>query len=191
MAADPDGGADAAAAQDASADAASAPTDATAPPADATVTGSSDANAGDDGSAAPTGPEYVTPDGALPPYNAGNVFDLLCVQDPGVTFFDYSQVKSPYTTPAECKTFANTDHATARSCLCDKCFTLQQECDALTGCKAIQACGFRTGCNSASSCYLIQGLCYSTINQYGTGSVSTALSQNLETCGMMNGCPSQ
>jgi hypothetical protein len=193
MAADPDGGADAASTDDASVDAGATPDAST--PADATVA-SNDASgeAGDDASTASTGPQYVTPDGALPPYNAGNVYDLLCVQDPGVVPFDYSAVQPPYTTQAECKTFANADHAAARSCLCDSCFALQQQCDALPGCKAIQACGFKTGCSDPNSCYLVQGLCATQITEYGTGSVSTALTQLLENCGAAatpTACPKQ
>jgi hypothetical protein len=191
MAADPDGGADAAS-DDASVDA-GAMVDASAP-VDATVAdGASPDAASDDAATVSTGLQYVTPDGALPPYSAGNVYDLLCVADPGVVPFAYDTVKAPYTTPAECKTFANADHAAARSCLCDNCFTLQQQCDALEGCKTIQACGFKTGCSDANSCYLVQGLCAPQITEYGTGSVSTALSQLLENCGKAAtpACPTQ
>ncbi len=191
MAADPDGGADAAP-DDASVDAGAA-VDAAAPPADATVADASPEAATDDAATVSTGVQYVTPDGALPPYSSGNVYDLLCVQDPDVVSFDYSTIKTPYTTPAECKTFANTDHAAARSCLCDNCFTLQQQCDALDGCKAIQTCSMKTGCNDPNSCYLVAGLCAPQISNYGTGSVSTALSQLLENCGkaVTPACPVQ
>jgi len=127
MAADPDGG-DAAAAEDAG-DAATTADAST--PADATIgdDASLEAAAGD-AAVASDGPQYVLPDGALPPYGQGNVYDLLCVQDPGVAPFAFDTVTAPYTTPAECKAFGTGGHAAARACLCDSCFILQQQCDA-------------------------------------------------------------
>jgi hypothetical protein len=193
MAADPDGGTDAAAAEDASPEAAVAD----ASPADATVADGSGATpdaASDDAALMDDVPQYVQPDGSLPTYTGGNIYDLLCVQDPGVVPFDFSAIKPPYTTQAECKTFdPSQGHATARACLCDNCFTLQQQCDALPGCEDIQKCGFDTGCNNADSCYLVGGKCVTQINNWGTGSVATALSQMLEVCGQAANpaCPAQ
>ena len=196
-AADPDGGTDAAAAQDASADATAA-ADATTTTPDATVTPPADASgSGEDGAAASEGGsgglQYVQPDGALPPYSAGNVYDLLCMKDPSAAFFDFSTVKAPYTDVAGCMAFPRPGHATAYSCLCQNCFSLQQQCDALPGCQAIQKCGLDTGCTDANSCYLVAGSCVAPINNYGTGSVSTALSQMLEVCGKgaNPACPSR
>src|SRR5579859_3176927 len=104
MAADPDGGADAAAAEDASADGAPS-ADATTLP-DATVTPpGDDASGTGDGALASDAAQYVLPDAAVPAYNAGNIYDLLCVQDPGVVPFDYSAVKAPYADVAGCIAF--------------------------------------------------------------------------------------
>lgn len=200
MAADPDGGTDAAAAQDASADAASAADATTATP-DATVTTPADASgtATEDGAAVSEagsgGLQYVQPDGALPAYNAGNVYDLLCVQDPGVTFFAFDTVKQPYADAAGCMAVKRSGHQAAYNCLCQNCFSLQQQCDALPGCQAIQKCGLDVGCTNANTCYLYAGSggCVAPINNYGTGSVSTALTQMLETCGQAASpaCPTQ
>jgi hypothetical protein len=197
MAADPDGGTEAAAAQDGSAEAASA-VDATTGPQDATVAPVNDAAMGSEASEPAEGGggvAYVQPDGALPPYSAGNVYDLLCVKDPAVAFFDFASVKAPYTDAAGCMAYKRTatGHAAAFNCLCQNCFTLQQQCDALPGCQEIQKCGLDTGCTDANSCYLVQGKCVTPINNWGTGSVSTALSQMLEACGKAANpaCPSQ
>jgi hypothetical protein len=198
MAADPDGGTDAAAAQDGSADAASAADATTATP-DATVTTPTDASgeaAGEDGAAAAEaggGVQYVQPDGALPPYSAGNVYDLLCVPDPGVTFFAFDTVKPPYADVAGCMAFKRSGHTAAYDCFCQNCFSLQQQCDALPGCQAIQKCELDIGCTNANSCYLGGGPCVAPINNYGTGSVSTALTQLIATCGSgaSPACPHQ
>ncbi len=193
MAADPDGGTDAMAADDAAMEAGPAEASTTTTP-DATTTPVDAASGPDDAALLSDVPQYVQPDGALPAYNAGNVYDLLCVQDPGVVPFDFSAIKAPYTTPADCKTFNPSEgHATARACLCDNCFSLQQQCDALPGCQDIQKCGLDTGCTDADSCYLINGKCVTQINNWGTGSVATALSQMLDVCGQaaIPACPAQ
>jgi hypothetical protein len=193
MAADPDGGTDAMAADDAAMEAGPAEASTTTTP-DATTTPVDAASGSDDAALLSDVPQYVMPDGALPAYNAGNVYDLLCVQDPGVVPFDYSAVKAPYTTPTECKAFNPSEgHAAARACLCDNCFTLQQQCDALPGCQDIQKCGLDTGCTDANSCYLVGMKCVTQINNWGTGSVSTALSQLVDQCGQAANpaCPAQ
>jgi hypothetical protein len=196
MAADPDGGTDAAAAEDASPEAAVADASPASTP-DATVadgSGESPEAASDDGALMSDVPQYVQPDGALPVYTGGNIYDLLCVQDPGVVPFDFSAIQPPYTTAAQCKAFdPSQGHPTARACLCDNCFSLQQQCDALPGCEDIQKCGFDTGCTDADSCYLVGMKCVTQINNWGTGSVATALSQLLDTCGQAANpaCPAQ
>jgi hypothetical protein len=182
------------AAPDAAVDASSVP-DATLPGAD----GGEEAASADGAASAETGtpetPEgmgFVQDDGGLPTYSGPNIFDFLCIERPDTTPFAYVDVKPPYTTPAACKTFAPEEgHSTARSCLCDSCFALQQQCDALDGCRTIQKCGWTTGCHDSNSCYLVQGLCSTPINNAGTGSVSTALSQAVETCAASNMCPVQ
>jgi hypothetical protein len=89
--------------------------------------------------------------------------------------------------------FTKNGHTAAHSCMCQNCFALQQQCDALPGCQEIEKCAFDTGCNSANACYLTNGKCVAPINNWGTGSVSTALSSNLQTCGNMANpaCPTQ
>jgi hypothetical protein len=194
MAADPDGGTDAAAAEDASVDAAPA-VDATTTTPDATVAPAVDASgdAMSDGAAASTGPQYVLPDGALPAYNAGNIYDLLCIQDPGVVPFDYTSVKAPYADVAGCMAFDKIGHSAAHNCFCQNCFALQQQCDALPGCQQIQKCELDIGCTTAQSCYLGGGPCVTPINNWGTGSVDTALTSLIATCGQgaSPACPSQ
>lgn len=202
MAADPnDGGLDASTAGDAASDAGAVP-DATgaaldAGPPDATLAATDAASeaALEDGLAAeaetPEGVGFVQDDGGLPTYTGPDIFPFLCIEPPNVTPFVYASLKAPYTTPAACKTFDSAvGHATARACLCDSCFELQQQCDALQGCQAIQKCGFDTGCKGTDGCYY-SGTCAQPIDNAGTGSVSTALAGGLETCGATNMCPLQ
>jgi hypothetical protein len=189
MAADPDGGTDAAAAEDASVDAAPA-VDATTTTPDATVASPADAS---EAAAVSNGPQYVLPDGAFPPYHAGNIYDLLCVQDPGVVPFDYTSVKAQYADVAGCIAFDKTGHTAAHTCFCQNCFTLQQQCDALPGCREIQKCELDIGCTNAQSCYLGGGPCVAPIDNWGTGSVNTALTQMIAACGQAASpaCPSK
>jgi hypothetical protein len=205
MAADPnDAGSDASTAADASLDAgavldATEPLSDASPTPDATLPAPDGASAPDsqDGSAdaeggTSEGVGFVQDDGGLPSYTGPDIFEFLCVEPPDVTPFSYAAVKAPYTTAAACKAFDSAvGHETARACLCDSCFALQQQCDALEGCQAIQKCSWDTGCHDSNSCYLVQGLCTTPINNAGTGSVSTALSTALETCGNSHMCPAQ
>lgn len=160
---------------------------------DATQSGEAAAPASDTGTG-DDGPQYITPDGALPVYTGGgSVFDLLCVQDPGVVPFDYAAVQAPYTTAAACQSFDPEGHAAAHSCLCNSCFTLIQQCDALPLCQQIMKCAFNTGCSNVNSCYLAQGLCKTQIDTAGNGSVAAALSLDLFNCGQAAApaCPTQ
>src|SRR5689334_24279187 len=73
------------------------------------------------------------------------IFGELGIQRPGTKTddgtstpspFEYDKVKSPYDDAAGCKDFSSADvpkgdHADTRACLCDNCFMLMQECDAL------------------------------------------------------------
>ncbi len=121
-----------------------------------------------------------------------NVFSLLGVTDPNVPGFSYTTVASPYPDMAGCHAYDAQGHKGPHDCLCDNCFTLQQQCDALQGCKAIQKCGEDSGCTDPNSCYLIPGApCTTIIDQWGNGSVSTALVQLIETCGQAHKCPTQ
>jgi hypothetical protein len=169
-------------------------TEAAAPGLDATV---ADANvdggtASDDSSMGVS--TYVMDDGALPTYSGTDIFQRLCVDNPDAAEFSFSSVASPYATGdvTACTNFV-AGHTAARACLCKNCFTLQQQCDALPGCREIQKCGLDSGCTDANSCYLLNGACVTPINNWGTGSVATALSQLLDSCGQAANpiCPAQ
>lgn len=123
----------------------------------------------------------------------GSVFDLLCVQDPGVVPFDYSAVQPPYTTAAACQSFDPEGHPDAHSCLCNTCFSLMQQCDALPLCQQIMKCAFDTGCSNVNACYLVQGMCKTQIDLAGNGSVAAALTLDLFNCGQAAtpACPTQ
>jgi hypothetical protein len=59
-----------------------------------------------------------------------------------------------------------------------------QQCDALAGCQAIWKCSADSGCTDSNTCYLNPGApCVTVINEWGTGSVHTALEQMLGVCG--------
>src|SRR6185312_15601737 len=62
-----------------------------------------------------------------------SVFDQLGVEDPKDSETRYADKKAPYTDPAGCKAF-DAAYPAIHDCTCDKCFELQQQCDALTGC---------------------------------------------------------
>jgi hypothetical protein len=166
-------------------------TEAAAPGMDATVVGDAGAASDDSSMGVST---YVMDDGALPTYSGGDIFQRLCVDNPDPANFSFSSVATPYANGdvTACTNFV-AEHTAARACLCQNCFTLQQQCDALPGCREIQKCGFDKGCTDANSCYLIQGLCVTPINNWGTGSVATALSQLVDTCGQAASpaCPAQ
>jgi hypothetical protein len=158
----------------------------------------SDASAMDDYAAfvAPPGPlptdkgAAVLDDGStLPGACAGpDIFMKLGITNPNVAFFDFRTVTAPYSTPAECEKFDSQGHPNVHNCLCKNCFTVQQQCDALPGCRAIQKCGADSGCMGANGCYF-GGACSAIIDQVGTGSVATGLTNALETCGSAHSCP--
>ena len=133
----------------------------------------------------------ILDDGSLPAYCGGDIFQELGVTSPNVAGFDFSSVAAPYQTPADCANFDSQGHEAAHTCLCNNCFADQQQCDALAGCRAIQKCGQDTGCTDTNSCYYANPTCSAIIDGFGTGSVATALSQALLTCGQQNGCPKQ
>jgi hypothetical protein len=136
---------------------------------------------------------------ASPPSVGGDIYAMLGIKNPGAMTFTYSDVTAPYADAAGCKAFDSQGHQMVHDCLCDNCFTLVQECDALAGCKVIEKCAWDTGCDpsaaltSAASCYPLSGGggCIAPIDKYGTGSVSTGLSQQLGLCGRNKGCPAQ
>jgi hypothetical protein len=167
-------------------------TEAAAPGMDATVA-AADGGAASDASSMGVS-SYVMDDGALPTYSGGDIFQRLCVDNPGAAEFSFSSVAAPYAAGdvTACTNFV-AGHTAARACLCQNCFTLQQQCDALPGCREIQKCAFDSGCTDPNSCYLVGGTCVTPINNWGTGSVSTALSTLLESCGQAAtpACPAQ
>jgi hypothetical protein len=134
-------------------------------------------------------------DGYVPVFDGGgNILDYLGVRPstPLPAPFAYNGVQSPYPDATACMAYDAQGHPSTHSCLCTKCFQLTQECDSLPGCKAILKCAEDSGCTDANSCYLLPGApCVQVINDYGTGSVSTALEQMLRACGASNGCPTQ
>lgn len=131
----------------------------------------------------------ILDDGAVPAYCGADVFQVLGVANPNVPGFAFTSLAAPYTTAAACETFAPGDgHLAARKCLCQHCYAIEQQCDALTGCRAIHKCELDSGCTNANSCYFT-GACSTPIDTWGTGSVSTALTNALGTCGMAHGCP--
>ncbi|HEX4337407.1 MAG TPA: hypothetical protein VH062_15935 [Polyangiaceae bacterium] len=118
--------------------------------------------------------------------------------------YRYDQVKSPYDDgdAAACKAFSSDDlpagfKTDERSCLCDSCFMIQRECDALIGCQQIMNCILSIGCTDSNSCYLAPQKtaldpdakgCVDVIDKWGNSGVSTALSNQIGDCGKMNGC---
>lgn len=136
---------------------------------------------------------------ASPPTVSGDIYAMLGITNPNATTFTYTSVQAPYPDAAGCKAFDSQGHQAVHDCLCTNCFNKMQQCDALTGCRAIIKCAWDSGCDpsasisSATSCYPLTaaGGCKTPIDQYGTGSVSTALSQQVGLCGISNGCPRQ
>jgi hypothetical protein len=116
--------------------------------------------------------------------------------------FDFGTATSPYEDAAGCKAFSSEDtpkgvHVSERSCLCDHCFDLQRQCDALQGCQQIMKCVLDIGCTDASTCYLgppktavdPEGKgCIAVIDLWGNGGVATALSNIIGDCSKLNSC---
>ena len=173
---------------------AGATNDATAATPDATVGTSGEGGAALDDAMASNGVPYVTPDAAFPPYTGGNIFQLLCVDDPKGATFNFNTVKAPYDA-AGCKAYDPYGHKAVHDCYCDNCGDLMAQCDALPGCQQILKCELDSGCTSPTACYLtpINPPCATVINEWGTGSVATALTQYLQQCGQkaMPACPSK
>jgi hypothetical protein len=136
-----------------------------------------------------TGPAQVD---ASPVAFSGDIYKMLCVQNPNETTFSYDSVKAPYADSAACKLFDNQGHPGPHDCLCGACFSFMQQCDAIAGCRAIAKCAWDSGCTSANGCYLgLTAPCTNVIDQWGTGSVSTGLQAALSSCGQTNQCPAQ
>jgi hypothetical protein len=121
----------------------------------------------------------------------GNALDYLGVCQTLPTPFAYTTVQGAYKDATGCMAYDAQGHTTSHNCLCQKCFSLMQQCDSLPACRAIWKCAQDSGCNTPDTCYLLNGSCVDVINAAGTGSVSTGLESNLATCGTNNGCPSK
>ena len=125
-----------------------------------------------------------------PPRSAnGSIFDDLGVKEPERKESYNKDVPSPYEDAAECKEFdsAFTD---VHDCACDKCFKLQQQCDALQGCIEIAECGIEIGCKDANTCYLLASntQCVPIIDKWGNTGTASAISLALSGCMFDNGC---
>jgi hypothetical protein len=132
-------------------------------------------------------------DGYVPVFDGGgNILDYLMVRPstPLPTPYSYTVVQAPYADAAGCMAFDAQGHPNAHNCLCQNCFTLIQQCDALPGCQAMMKCGGDSGCTDANSCYLYPGApCTAVIDQYGNGSVSAGLFASIGPCRTAASCP--
>jgi len=122
-----------------------------------------------------------------------DIFTTLGITKPKYSEFLYSSVKDPWTanTAAACNAY-DTRYPTLRSCICSNCMNLIHQCDALAGCKEIFQCALDKGCRTPNACYLAptDGTgCIAQIDKWGTGSVSTALTQELGACMTTANCP--
>jgi hypothetical protein len=133
----------------------------------------------------------VQDDGSLPVYMGSEpIYQELCVADPTVADpttkpFSFTSVKAPYTTMADCVNYNDEGHHAAHTCLCNKCFTLMQECDSLEGCREILKCGQDHACTDPTTCYFAS--CTTVTDKWANTSIASFLSAKLDGCG----CPSQ
>jgi hypothetical protein len=173
-----------AAQQDASPGSDAAPMDATVA-SDAATPPAADAADEFDLLASDAGP--IQEDGALPAYSGGNVFNLLCLQDPATNLseapFSFSNLPSPYPDAAGCMKYADQGHTAVHNCYCTSCFDLMQQCDAVAGCKEILKCELdnAAACTTATGCYF--GPCGAVIDKWNNTSVSAFLPTLLQKCG--------
>ncbi len=149
------------------------------------------------GWAGPPNVDGALDDGSVPTF-AGDIFATVGVDAAGLPMnFSYSSVTAPYTDAAGCIAFTSagaTAHQAEHTCLCNSCFSLMQQCDSIPGCQAIWKCAADSGCTDSNTCYLNPGApCSTVIDQWGTGSVATALEQMVGVCGQAAtpACPAQ
>jgi hypothetical protein len=143
---------------------------------------------GEGGDTQSTGADPLAP----PPRSAkGSIFDDLGVDDPEHDEFIFKNVKKPYEDEAGCKAF-DSRFPDEHDCACEKCFAVQQQCDALPGCIEIAECGIEIGCTDANSCYLLapagKQQCVPIIDRWGNTGTASALSLTLSTCTADNKC---
>jgi hypothetical protein len=143
----------------------------------------------------------------------GDIYTKLGVTPPSATGDDgtptpvpflYESVPSPYDDGdvAACKAFTSPDapanfHTEQRGCICDNCFDLERQCDALQGCQQIMKCILDIGCTDSNSCYLAPQKtaldpdakgCVDVIDLWGNAGVATALSNQIGDCEKAAGC---
>jgi hypothetical protein len=126
--------------------------------------------------------------------SSGDIFSTLGIEKPSYPEFLYTSIKDPWPedTVAACNAF-DTRWPKQRACICDNCMELIHECDALPGCKEILTCAVTLGCTDSASCYYAPANgtgCQTQIDEWGTGSVSTALIVLIASCRTDNNCPS-
>jgi hypothetical protein len=124
----------------------------------------------------------------------GSIFKKLGIKDPKSPTVIFADLKAPYADAAGCKAFPS-NVQDAHDCTCDKCFSLQQQCDAIQGCIEIAECGISIGCTDAYSCYLTPidapvNKCVPLIDKWGNTGVAAAISLALAACAgdPANGC---
>jgi hypothetical protein len=140
-------------------------------------------------------------DGYIAPFTvtgySGDALGYLGVCQSLPTPFSYTSVKAPYMDATGCMAFNNLGHPNVQNCLCQKCFSLIQQCDALPLCQAALQCGENSTClgessSLASDClYLFNGACVSQIDNPGNGSVAVGIFNALGTCLTNNKCPTK
>lgn len=123
-----------------------------------------------------------------------SVYDQLGVEDPKANETKYADKKAPYEDVAGCKAF-DAEYPEIHDCTCDKCFDLQQQCDALDGCIEIAECAISIGCKDAYSCYLAPSpavpdsrKCIPIVDKWGNTGLASAVSLALAACLDSNGC---
>jgi len=130
---------------------------------------------------------------------APGCFDKVCIKDKPATLvnFRFDQVAAPYPDAASCKTYNSDFPATntaARPCLCDNCFKLQQQCDALKGCREELQCVLDSGCTDIGSCYMNappgrpDAPCRAVVDKWGNTSIASTLVEYLGECAAANHC---
>jgi len=121
----------------------------------------------------------------------GSIFKKLGITDPERHETIFADVKAPYTDVAGCKAFPS-NVKEAHDCDCEKCFDIQQQCDALPGCIEIAECGIEIGCTDAYTCYLTPAAgkekCVPIIDRWGNTGTAAALSLALSACSGTNNC---
>jgi hypothetical protein len=122
--------------------------------------------------------------------DGGDIYDQLGIDPPpeDTPDFTYSDVPAPYEDIDGCKAFSDT-YPDERGCMCDNCFDLMQQCDALQGCQEMFECQLEQQCVDENDCYF-GGKCTEIYDRWGNTGASTALSRLIGTCANENTCTS-